>query len=115
MGQGYSMTTLSAASASIDVPELSDLTQDKTLASARFMKSMRARSQNGFVFVKAVMKPHSMFDVRQYVRQLTEERNTLAQIPNALSYQRIVETGSVGFLVRQYMFSSVYDRLSTRP
>lgn len=109
------MTTLSAASATIDVPELSDLTQDKTLASARFMKSARARSQQGFVFAKVVMKPYSAFDVREYVKQITDERNILAGIPNALGYQRIVEVGSGGYLVRQYMYSSVYDRLSTRP
>ena len=115
MGQGYSMTTLSAASATIDVPELSDLSHEKTLASARFMKSVRARSQHGFVFVKAVMKPYSTFQVHKYVKKITEERNILATIPNALGYQRIVEVGSGGFLVRQYVFSSVYDRLSTRP
>ncbi|KIW13168.1 hypothetical protein PV08_08355 [Exophiala spinifera] len=115
MGQGYSMTTLSAASATIDVPELADLIHEKTLASARFMKSVRARSPQGFVFVKAVMKPYSSFQVQEYVRQITEERNVLSDIPNALGYQRIVEVGSGGFLVRQYMFSSVYDRISTRP
>lgn len=109
------MTTLSAASATIDVPELADLVHEKTLASARFMKSVRARSQQGFVFVKAVMKPYSSFQVHEYVRQITEERNILANIPNALGYQRIVEVPSGGFLVRQYMFSSVYDRMSTRP
>jgi len=115
MGQGYSMTTLSAASASIDVPELADLVHEKTLASARFMKSIRARSQDGFVFVKAVMKPYASFEVREYVRQITEERSIIADIPNALAYQKLVEVGSAGFLVRQYMFSSVYDRMSTRP
>lgn len=109
------MTTLSAASASIDVPELADLVHEKTLASARFMKSIRARSQEGFVFVKAVMKPYSSFEVREYVRQILEERSIIADIPNALAYQKIVEVGSAGFLVRQYMFSSVYDRMSTRP
>ena len=109
------MTTLSAASASIDVPELSDLVHERTLASARFMKSVRARSQYGFVFVKAVMKPYPTFQIQKYVKKITEERNALAAIPNALGYQRIVEVGSGGFLVRQYIFSSVYDRLSTRP
>ena len=109
------MTTLSAATANIDVPELSDLTHDKTLASARFMKSVRARSQQGFVFVKAIMKPYSAFNVREYVTQITEERNVLATIPNALGYQKIIEISTGGFLVRQYMSSSVYDRLSTRP
>jgi len=109
------MTTLSAASASIDVPDLADLVHEKTLASARFMKSVRARSQQGLVFVKAVMKPYPSFEVQEYKHQITEERNILSEIPNALGYQRIVEVGSGGFLVRQYMFSSVYDRMSTRP
>lgn len=36
-------------------------------------------------------------------------------VPNALAYQRIIETDTAGFLVRQYMYSSLYDRLSTRP
>ena len=109
------MTTLSAASASIDVPELSDLVHEKTLASARFMKSVRARSPHGFVFVKAVMKPYSTFRVEKYVKKITEERNVLAKISNTLGYQKIVEVSSGGFLVRQFVFSSVYDRLSTRP
>jgi phosphoinositide-3-kinase regulatory subunit 4 len=108
------MTTLSAASASIDIPDL-QLVHEKTLASARFMKSVRARNQNGYVFVKAVMKPYATFEVQEYVKRIMEERNNLADIPNALGYQRIVEVGSGGFLVRQYVFSSVYDRLSTRP
>lgn len=108
------MTTLSAASASIDIPDL-QLVHEKTLASARFMKSVRARNQNGYVFVKAVMKPYATFEVQEYVKRITEERNNLADIPNALGYQRILEVGSGGFLVRQYVFNSVYDRMSTRP
>lgn len=36
-------------------------------------------------------------------------------MPNALAYQRIVETETNGFLVRQYLYSSLYDRMSTRP
>ena len=115
MGQGYSLTTLSAASASIDVPELADLVHDKTLSSARFMKSIRARHQQGFVFVKAVMKPYPSFQVSKYVKQITKERNALVDVPNALGYQRIVEIGAGGFLVRQHIYSSLYDRMSTRP
>jgi phosphoinositide-3-kinase, regulatory subunit 4 len=115
MGQGYSLTTLSAASASIDVPELADLVHDKTLSSARFMKSIRARHRQGFVFIKAVMKPYPSFQVHKYVKQITRERDALADVPNALGYQRIVEIGAGGFLVRQHIYSSVYDRMSTRP
>ena len=109
------MTTLSAASASIDVPELADLAHDRTLAPARFMKSIRARSQQGFVFVKAVVKPHPNFDLHKYVQRIKDERSVLADISNTLGFQRIVEVATGGFLVRQYVFSSVWDRLSTRP
>jgi phosphoinositide-3-kinase regulatory subunit 4 len=39
----------------------------------------------------------------------------LAEVPNALAYHRIIETAACGYLVRQYIHSSLYDRLSTRP
>lgn len=60
MGQGFSLTTLSAGSAGIDVPELSDLVYEGTLGTARFMKSIRARHHDGVVMVKVVVKPYSM-------------------------------------------------------
>jgi phosphoinositide-3-kinase, regulatory subunit 4 len=45
----------------------------------------------------------------------TEQRKALARIPNALGFQRIIETETNGYLVRQFLYSSLYDRLSTRP
>lgn len=60
MGQGFSLTTLSAGSAGIDIPELADLVYEKSMGSARFMKSIRARHQDGVVLVKVVVKPYSM-------------------------------------------------------
>lgn len=115
MGQGYSLATLSAGSASIDIPELADLVHEKSLGTARFMKSIRARNQHGLVFVKAFVKPYPSFNLRKYLDIITEERCVLADIPNTLPYQRILETANGGFLARQYIHSSVYDRMSTRP
>lgn len=43
------------------------------------------------------------------------QRKALADVPNALGFQRIIETETNGYLVRQFMYSSLYDRLSTRP
>jgi phosphoinositide-3-kinase regulatory subunit 4 len=60
MGQGFSLTTLSAGSAGIDVPELADLVYEKSMGTARFMKSIRARHQDGVVLVKVVVKPYPM-------------------------------------------------------
>lgn len=45
----------------------------------------------------------------------TEQRKALATVPNALAFQRIIETETNGYLVRQFMYSSLYDRLSNRP
>ncbi|EEP75481.1 hypothetical protein UREG_00327 [Uncinocarpus reesii 1704] len=111
MGQGYSITTLSAGSAGIDIPELADLVYEKSLGTARFMKSIRARQRHGLVFVKAIMKPYPSLKLDP----LLGERRVLRDIPNVLSYQRIIETGTGGYLVRQYIHSSLYDRMSTRP
>ncbi|KAJ5674388.1 uncharacterized protein N7477_004322 [Penicillium maclennaniae] len=115
MGQGYSLTTLSAGSAGIDVPELSDLVYEKSMGGGRFMKSIRARQQNGLVFVKVIMKPYPSMQLEQYVKSIIRERKLLSDVPNALSYERILETSTSGYLVRQYIHSSLYDRMSTRP
>ncbi|KAF2395630.1 phosphoinositide 3-kinase regulatory subunit 4 [Trichodelitschia bisporula] len=115
MGQGYSLTTLSAGAAGIDVPELSDLNYEKSLGNARFMKCIRARHKDGLVVAKVVMKPYPSLKLDDYVRTLIDERRVLNEIPNALGYHRIIETGTSGYLVRQYIHSSLYDRMSTRP
>ncbi|KAF3385143.1 Serine/threonine-protein kinase ppk19 [Penicillium rolfsii] len=115
MGQGYSLTTLSAGSAGIDVPELSDLVYEKSMGGGRFMKSIRARQQNGLVFVKVIMKPYPTMQLEPYVKAIIRERKLLSDVPNALSYERILETSTSGYMVRQYIHSSLYDRMSTRP
>lgn len=70
MGQTFSLAALSAGSASIDVPELSDLMYEKSLSTARFMKCIRARHQHGVVVVKLVMKPFPQLDLETYVKAI---------------------------------------------
>lgn len=70
MGQTFSLATLSSGSAGIDVPELSDLSYEKSLGTARFVKSIRARHQHGLVVVKLVMKPFPQLDLSQYVKAI---------------------------------------------
>lgn len=43
------------------------------------------------------------------------ERAALEDVPNAYPYQIIFETEKCGYMIRQYMYSSLYDRISTRP
>ena len=66
MGQSYSLTTPYAGSAGIDVPQLADLVPERSLGSARFMKSIRARNQDGVVLVKVTVKPHTPMSLSEY-------------------------------------------------
>lgn len=71
MGQGYSLTTLSAGSAGIDVPELADLSYEKSLGDARFMKTIRARHAAGLVVVKVLVKPYSSMKLDKYIAAIS--------------------------------------------
>ena len=73
MGQTFSLATLSAGSAGIDVPDLVDLTYEKSLGTARLMKCIRARHQHGLVVVKLVVKPFPQLDLGKYVRAIRRE------------------------------------------
>lgn len=73
MGQGYSLTTLSAGSAGIDVPELSNLSYEKSLGDARFMKTIRARHPEGSVVAKIIMKPYTSMELREYIIKITRQ------------------------------------------
>ncbi|KAL1861592.1 hypothetical protein VTK73DRAFT_7006 [Phialemonium thermophilum] len=114
MGQGFSLATPPAGAAGIDVPELADLVYEKSMSAARFMKSIRARHHDGVVLVKVLVKPYPM-SLETYKRELIREKRALSDLPNALPYQRVVETDTNGYLVRQFLYNSLYDRLSTRP
>ncbi|WZH41513.1 VPS15 kinase [Fusarium acuminatum] len=102
MGQGFSLATPSVGSAGIDISELSDVHYEKSIGNARFMKTIRGRHENGLVLVKVLVKPYA-------------DHKAIADVPNALGFQRIIETENNGYLVRQFLYSSLYDRLSTRP
>ncbi len=46
------------------------------------------------------------------LRSLSEvERETLADIPNVYTYQSFVETEKAGYIIRQWVASSLYDRI----
>ena len=73
MGQGYSVTTLSSGSAGIDVNELADLSYEKSLGTARFMKSIRARHRDGLVVAKVVVKPYPSMKLDPYIKAIVRK------------------------------------------
>lgn len=114
MGQGYSVA-LPPGPGAIEGAELSDLTFEKPLGGARFLRTIRARQQHGVVVAKLCMKANSGVSFKSYAKALRHERQTLKDVPNALAYQRIRETSTLGVLVRQFIHTSLYDRISIRP
>ncbi|KAK5625065.1 hypothetical protein RRF57_000781 [Xylaria bambusicola] len=115
MGNSYSLSTPYAGSAGIDIPELSDLVHERSIGNARFMKSIRARHRDGVALAKVTVKPYSDCSLKQYGDKILEEREKLRHVPNALGFERAFETQTNAYLVRQYIYSSLYDRMSTRP
>jgi phosphoinositide-3-kinase, regulatory subunit 4 len=73
MGQGFSLATPAAGVAGIDVPELGDLVYEKSIGSARFMKSIRARHHDGVVLVKVLVKPHTAMSLDRYKQDIIRE------------------------------------------
>ncbi|KAI8799791.1 hypothetical protein BJ742DRAFT_686782 [Cladochytrium replicatum] len=119
MGNIVSSTTPSAATAGIDsyVSELADVQYEKrhALGSARFLKTIRCKHKEGQVVVKIFIKPDPGISLRNFAKQLQLEKNLLFDVPNALPYARVLETEKAGYVIRQHMFSSLYDRISNRP
>lgn len=115
MGQGYSSVTLPAGLNLIDSTEISDLHVEKNLGGARFLRTVRARHQNGVVVAKVCMKANQTVSFKEYAKTLREQRQILKGVPNVLTYQRVRESSTLGVLVRQYIHTSLYDRISIRP
>ncbi|KAK3721400.1 Serine/threonine-protein kinase [Vermiconidia calcicola] len=115
MGQGYSLNTLPAGPSAIETSELSDLTFERPLGGARFLRTVRARHQHGVVVVKVCAKNNPTVSFKHYANLLKAERQRLRDVPNVLPYQKIRETSTLGVLVRQFIHSSLYDRVSIRP
>ncbi|PWN52122.1 hypothetical protein IE53DRAFT_312700 [Violaceomyces palustris] len=92
-----------------------DVQYEKSMGSSRFLKAIRARHRHGPIVVKTFIKPDPGFSLRNLVRRLRVEREALADVPNVLTYQKVVETEKAGYLIRQWLASNLYDRISTRP
>jgi phosphoinositide-3-kinase regulatory subunit 4 len=139
MGANLSTVTPSSTTAGVDsyVAELGDVQYEKrysfllyltnfgsSLSSARFLKTIRGKTRYGLVVVKIFVKPSVNFSLVRWVRQLRgitiawekftyflEERDALTDIPNAFPYIRCIETEKAGYIIRQYLYSSLYDRI----
>ncbi|KAJ7253059.1 hypothetical protein B0H12DRAFT_1117273 [Mycena haematopus] len=118
MGNTQSGSTLTRTTAALDsfVAELgTDIIYEKSLGSARFLKTVKCRHHNGYMVIKIFIKPDPGLSLRNYHRRLKADREALADIANVYNYQSFVETDKAGYIIRQWIASNLYDRISTRP
>ncbi|KAL9641455.1 hypothetical protein ABK040_013380 [Willaertia magna] len=113
-----------AVSGSLQELHLQDLAegivQDRSLGNGRLLKSVQCWTEEGMpVVVKVYLKreddpPLALAPHHSKLKGLIEKLSLRNQ-PNVLSYHRMVETDKAGYLVRQYCYSNLADRISTRP
>ncbi|TFK53148.1 ARM repeat-containing protein [Heliocybe sulcata] len=118
MGNVQSGSTLTRTGGALDsfVGELgNDIVYEKSLGSARFLKTVKCRHRHGNLVVKIFIKPDPGVSLRSYHKRLKIERDQLQDIANVYGYQTFVETERAGYIVRQWVASNLYDRISTRP
>lgn len=110
---GNKISTVTAI-AGIDsyVSELGDINYQKSIGNARFMKTILGRhDKDGYVVVKIFVKPELGMSLSRRVKKLKVEYKALSDVHNAFSFQRILETDKAAYLVRQYLYSNLYDRI----
>ncbi|KIJ16339.1 hypothetical protein PAXINDRAFT_132235 [Paxillus involutus ATCC 200175] len=118
MGNVQSGSTLTRTSGALDsfVTELGgDITYEKSIGQARFLKTVKCRHRHGHLVIKIFIKHDPGISLRTYHRKQKVDREALLDIANVYNYQAFVETEKAGYLIRQWIASNLYDRISTRP
>ncbi|KAI5713526.1 hypothetical protein M8J76_000865 [Diaphorina citri] len=95
--------------------ELTDLQFDVNLGSTRFLKVARAKSQEGLVVVKVFAIHDPTLPLLTYKQTIDNIRNKLGDTVNCLAFQKTILSDKAGYLMREYVKYSLYDRISTRP
>lgn len=92
-----------------------DLIFDVNLGSTRFFKVARAKSQEGLVVVKVFAIHDPSLPLASHKHRVEQLKRILGSAVNCLPFQRAVLSDKAGFLMREFVKYSLYDRISTRP
>lgn len=117
MGVNFSLLTPTAPSVAVSayVDVLENVQYQDQLSSSRFLKTVKAIDPNGSIVIKVFIKPNESIALSKYKSQLLKQKKQLEDLPNVLSFSKIIETDRAGYLIRQHLKTNIYDRLSIRP
>ncbi|RVW38296.1 Serine/threonine-protein kinase VPS15 [Vitis vinifera] len=119
MGNKIARTTQASASEYYlhDLPSSYNLVLKEVLGRGRFFKSIQCKHDEGLVLVKVYFKRGDSIDLREYERRLFQIQGIFRALdhPHVWPFQFWIETDKAAYLLRQYFFNNLHDRLSTRP
>ncbi|KAL8498250.1 hypothetical protein ACS0TY_021541 [Phlomoides rotata] len=119
MGNKIARTTQASATEYYlhDLPSSYNLVLKEVLGRDRFLKSILCKHDEGLVLVKVYFKRGDSVDLREYERRLSRTRDIFSKLdhPHVWPFQFWLETDKAAYLLRQYFFNNLHDRLSTRP
>lgn len=119
MGNKIARTTQVSASEYYlhDLPSSYNVVLKEVLGRGRFFKSIQCKHDEGLVLVKVYFKRGDQIDLKNYERRLFEIREIFRAVQHChvWPFQYWLETDKAAYLLRQYFFSNLHDRLSTRP
>lgn len=119
MGNKIARTTQASATEYYlhDLPSSYNLVLKEVLGRSRFLKSIQCKHDEGLVLVKVYFKRGDSIDLRDYERRLSQIREIFSRMenPHVWPFQFWLETDKAAYLLRQYFFNNLHDRLSTRP
>ncbi|CAN4090043.1 unnamed protein product [Withania somnifera] len=100
-----------------DLPSSYNLVLKEVLGRGRFLKSILCKHDEGLVLVKVYFKRGDFIDLREYEHRLAKIRDIFSAVdhPHVWPFQFWLETDKAAYLLRQYFFNNLHDRLSTRP
>ncbi|XP_047338375.1 serine/threonine-protein kinase VPS15 [Impatiens glandulifera] len=119
MGNKIARTTQASATEYYlhDLPSSYNLVLKEVLGRGRFLKSIQCKHDEGLVLVKVYFKRGDSIDLREYERRLAQIREIFRGLdhPHCWPFQFWLETDKAAYLLRQYFFNNLHDRLGTRP
>ncbi|KAJ3695547.1 hypothetical protein LUZ60_000924 [Juncus effusus] len=119
MGNKIARTTQGSATEYYlhELPTTYNLVLLEVAGRGRFLKSVLCKHDEGLVLVKVYFKRGDPLPLKEYEKRLVEIREIFQNVqqPHVWPFQFWLETDKAAYLLRQYFFSNLHDRLSTRP
>ncbi|GAB2219712.1 hypothetical protein Droror1_Dr00007349 [Drosera rotundifolia] len=119
MGNKIARTTQASATEYYlhDLPSSFNLVLKEVIGRGRFFKSIICKHDEGLVLVKVYFRRGDPIDFNEYGYRLKRILEVFRSIqdPHVWPFQLWLATDKAAYVLRQYFFNNLHDRLSTRP